>query len=228
MPSPGQRSPGTACLRVPGTEARAKSAGRTSSLEGLRALRSVDDSRELPAAASSRWEKGERAVGRGRARRRRTCARPPVRVLRVATWRDHFDAGLACGSIEPAPGCSRRWEASRRCWPSSASRSQVVRRVAPDARVRHPDRHRRTSRCTTVAGASAKAARITTISIGIGLLLAIGAGQFLQGVRYRVDGIEPAVLVTAPLILLAALLSASCIPALRATRVDATVAMRAE
>jgi predicted permease len=70
--------------------------------------------------------------------------------------------------------------------------------------------------------------RITTIGIGIGLLLALGAGQFLQGILYGVDGIEPVVLVTAPLILLAASLLASCIPALRATRVDPTVALRSE
>jgi ABC-type antimicrobial peptide transport system permease subunit len=70
--------------------------------------------------------------------------------------------------------------------------------------------------------------RITTIGIGIGLLLAVGAGQFLQGILYGVNGIEPVVLVTAPLILLAASLVASYIPALRATRVDPTVALRSE
>ena len=51
--------------------------------------------------------------------------------------------------------------------------------------------------------------RITAIGIGIGLLLALGAGQFLQGILYGVDGFEPVVLVTAPLILLAASLLAS-------------------
>lgn len=70
--------------------------------------------------------------------------------------------------------------------------------------------------------------RVTTIGIGIGLLLALGAGQFLQGMLYGVNGIEPVVLVTAPLILLAASLLASHIPALRATRVDPTVALRSD
>src|SRR5919106_502893 len=70
--------------------------------------------------------------------------------------------------------------------------------------------------------------RITTIGIGIGLLLAVGAGQFLQSILYGVNSIEPLVLMTAPLILLAASLLASYIPALRATRVDPTVALRSE
>jgi hypothetical protein len=65
---------------------------------------------------------------------------------------------------------------------------------------------------------------ITTIGIGIGLLLAMAAGQFLYGVR----NIDPVVLVTAPLILIAASLLASYIPARRATRVDPRVALRSE
>lgn len=70
--------------------------------------------------------------------------------------------------------------------------------------------------------------RITAIGIGIGLLLALGAGQLLQGFLYGVSGFEPLVLVAAPFALLAASLLASYIPALRATRVDPTVALRAE
>jgi putative ABC transport system permease protein len=70
--------------------------------------------------------------------------------------------------------------------------------------------------------------RTTTIGIGIGLLLALGAGQFLQGFLYGVNSIEPVVLVTAPLILLASSLLASYIPARRATKVDPMVALRSE
>ena len=70
--------------------------------------------------------------------------------------------------------------------------------------------------------------RITAIGIGIGLVLALGAGQFLQGILYGVNSIEPVVLLTAPLILLGASLLASFIPALRATKVDPTVALRSE
>ena len=70
--------------------------------------------------------------------------------------------------------------------------------------------------------------RVTAIGIGIGLLLALAAGQLLQGFLYEVSAFEPVVLVTAPLILLAASLLASYFPALRATRVDPTVALRSE
>jgi putative ABC transport system permease protein len=70
--------------------------------------------------------------------------------------------------------------------------------------------------------------RITGIGIGIGLVLAIGVGRFLQGMLYGINSVEPVVLIAAPLILLAASLLASLIPALRATRVDPTVALRAE
>ena len=70
--------------------------------------------------------------------------------------------------------------------------------------------------------------RITTVGIGIGLLLALGAGQLLQGILYGVDGFEPVVLLTAALTLFAASLLASYIPARRATKVDPTVALRSE
>jgi predicted permease len=70
--------------------------------------------------------------------------------------------------------------------------------------------------------------RTTAIGIGIGLLLAVGAGRLLQGILYGVNGIEPVVFVAAPVILIASSLLASFVPALRATRVDPTVALRAE
>jgi predicted permease len=70
--------------------------------------------------------------------------------------------------------------------------------------------------------------RVTAIGIGLGLLLALGAGQFLQGILYGIAGFEPVVLVTAPLILLAASLLASYLPAQRATKIDPTVALRSE
>jgi ABC-type lipoprotein release transport system permease subunit len=50
----------------------------------------------------------------------------------------------------------------------------------------------------------------------------------LQGFLYGVNAVEPVVLVTAPLILLASSLLAASVPALRATKVDPTVALRSE
>lgn len=70
--------------------------------------------------------------------------------------------------------------------------------------------------------------RVTAAGLAIGLLLALGAGQILQSLLYGVRSVEPLVLVTAPLVLLAASLAASFLPALRATRVNPTVALRAE
>jgi predicted permease len=70
--------------------------------------------------------------------------------------------------------------------------------------------------------------RVTAAGIAIGVLLAVGAGQLLAGILYGVNSVEPVVLVAAPLILLAASLLASYIPARRATKVDPTVALRAE
>jgi predicted permease len=70
--------------------------------------------------------------------------------------------------------------------------------------------------------------RTTIIGIGIGLLLALGAGQLLQGLLYGVDAVEPVVLIAAPLALLASSVLASYLPARRATRVDPTIALRSE
>jgi putative ABC transport system permease protein len=70
--------------------------------------------------------------------------------------------------------------------------------------------------------------RVTAIGIAIGVVLALGAGQIFQGILYGVDSVEPVVLLTAPLILFAASLLASFLPALRATKVDPTVALRSE
>jgi ABC-type lipoprotein release transport system permease subunit len=70
--------------------------------------------------------------------------------------------------------------------------------------------------------------RLTAIGIIIGLLLALGVGQFLQHMLYQVNSVEPVVMIAAPTVLIAASLLASLIPALRATRVDPTVALRTE
>jgi predicted permease len=149
-------------------------------------------------------------------------------ILRVETWRDHvlagFDAWLyqAGARVFSAFGAIALLLAVIGVY---GVKSYVVSRRTREFGIR------------IATGAYPRAlvwqvlregGRVTAIGIGIGLLLAIGAGQLLQGFLYGVDAIEPLVLVVAPLILLASSLLASYIPALRATRVDPTVALRAE
>jgi ABC-type antimicrobial peptide transport system permease subunit len=151
-----------------------------------------------------------------------------VPVLSVATWRDHFDAGLDARLLRAGAGAFSAFGGIALLLAVLGVygvKSYVVSRRTREFGIR------------IAIGAPPRAllwqvlredGRITTIGIGIGLLMAFGAGQFLHSILYGVNSIEPVVLVTAPLILLAASLLASYIPALRATRVDPTVALRSE
>jgi len=149
-------------------------------------------------------------------------------VLSVATWRDHLDAGFDARLLRAGAGVFSVFGGIALLLAVLGVygvKSYVVSRRTREFGIR------------IAIGAPPRAllwqvlregCRITTIGIGIGLLLALGAGQFLQSILYGVNSIEPVVLVTAPLILLGASLLASYIPALRATRVDPTVALRSE
>lgn len=149
-------------------------------------------------------------------------------VLSVATWRDHLDAGFDARILRVGAGVFSTFGGIALLLAVLGVygvKSYVVSRRTREFGIR------------IAIGAQPRAllwqvlregGRITTIGIGIGLLLALGAGQFLQGILYGVNSIEPVVLVTAPLILLTASLLASYIPALRAMRVDPTVALRSE
>lgn len=149
-------------------------------------------------------------------------------VLQIQTWRDHLNAGLdvwfyrAGARVFSAFGAIALLLAVIGVY---GVKSYVVSRRTREFGIR------------IATGASPRAlvwqvlregGRITAIGIGIGVLLALGAGQLLQGFLYEVDAVEPVVILVAPLILLASSLLASYIPALRATRVDPTVALRAE
>jgi predicted permease len=149
-------------------------------------------------------------------------------ILSVATWRDHLAAGLdvwmyrAGAGVFSAFGLIALLLAVLGLY---GVKSYVVSRRMREFGIR------------IAIGAEPRAllwqvlregGRITATGIGIGLVLAIGAGQFLQSILYGVNRIEPLVLVIAPVILLAASILASCLPALRATRVDPTVALRSE
>jgi len=149
-------------------------------------------------------------------------------VLSVATWRDHLDAGLEVLIARAGAGVFSAFGGIALLLVVLGVygvKSYVVSRRTREFGIRialgaHPR--------ALLWQVLREGGRITAIGIGIGLVLALGAGQFLQGILYGVNGIEPVVLVTALLILLAASLLASYIPALRATRVDPTVALRSE
>jgi predicted permease len=151
-----------------------------------------------------------------------------VPVVRLATWRDHLDASIEMWLYRSG---------ARVC--SAFGGIALLLAVIGVYGVKSYIVSRRTREfgIRIAVGAHPRAllwqvlregGRITAFGIGIGLLLALGAGQVLQNVLYGVNSVEPVVLMTAPLILLAASLMASFIPALRATRVDPTVALRSE
>ena len=62
----------------------------------------------------------------------------------------------------------------------------------------------------------------------IGSTLALGAGRWLQPLLFEQSARDPLVLMAVAMILLLVALCASLVPALRATRVDPTTALRAE
>ena len=149
-------------------------------------------------------------------------------VLRVETWRDHLDASLdiwlyrAGARVFSAFGGIALLLAVIGVY---GIKSYVVSRRTREFGIRLAIGARPRVLLWQVLR---EGSRITTVGIGIGLLLALGAGQVLQGILYGVDGFEPVVLVTAALILFTSSLLASYIPARRATKVDPTVALRSE
>jgi len=64
--------------------------------------------------------------------------------------------------------------------------------------------------------------------IVIGLLLAIATGKILNGMLYQVGALDPVAFSTAPLLLAAATLLATWLPARRATRITPMMALRTE
>ena len=151
-----------------------------------------------------------------------------VPILRIQTWRDHLAAGLD----------ALVYRAGARVFSTFAAIALLLAVIGVyGVKSYVVSRRTREFGIRIATGAQPRAlvwqvlsegGRITAIGIGIGLLLALAAGQLLQGFLYEVRGFEPVVLVTAPLILLVSSLVASYIPALRATRVDPTVALRVE
>jgi predicted permease len=149
-------------------------------------------------------------------------------IVRLETWRDHLDTGLdswiyrAGATVFSAFGGIALLLAVIGVY---GVKSYVVSRRTREFGIRiatgaHPR--------ALLWQVMKEGGRITAIGLGIGLLLAVAAGRLLQGFLYGVEALAPVVLVLTPLILLASSLLASYIPALRATRVDPTVALRSE
>ena len=149
-------------------------------------------------------------------------------IVRLETWRDHLDTGLdswiyrAGATVFSAFGGIALLLAVIGVY---GVKSYVVSRRTREFGIRiatgaHPR--------ALLWQVMKEGGRITAIGLGIGLLLSIAAGRLLQGFLYGVEALAPVVLVLTPLILLASSLLASYIPALRATRVDPTVALRSE
>jgi ABC-type antimicrobial peptide transport system permease subunit len=62
----------------------------------------------------------------------------------------------------------------------------------------------------------------------LGLLLAIGTGKILSGILYEVGALDPVAFTAAPLVLAAAALVATWLPARRATQINPIQALRTE
>ena len=64
--------------------------------------------------------------------------------------------------------------------------------------------------------------------VAIGLLLAAATGRILSGMLYQVGALDPIAFSSAPLLLGAATLIATWLPARRATRISPMTALRAD
>jgi len=62
----------------------------------------------------------------------------------------------------------------------------------------------------------------------LGILLAMAGGKILSGILYQVGAFDPIAFTTAPIVLAAAALVATWLPARRATRVNPLQALRTE
>ena len=69
---------------------------------------------------------------------------------------------------------------------------------------------------------------LTLAGLAVGVPIALLMGRLLDAILYDVSGFDPLVFVIAPLVLATASMSASYIPARRATRVNPLSALRTE
>ena len=74
----------------------------------------------------------------------------------------------------------------------------------------------------------AQGSRLATVGITVGLVAAFALQGFVKQLLYGIEPSDPLTFTVVPLVLVVVAMAASLIPALRATRVDPAVAMRAE
>jgi ABC-type antimicrobial peptide transport system permease subunit len=67
-----------------------------------------------------------------------------------------------------------------------------------------------------------------TSGVALGLLLAAGTGKLISGMLYNVGALDPLAFTIAPVVLAAAALLATWLPARRATRISPMAALRTE
>jgi ABC-type antimicrobial peptide transport system permease subunit len=68
----------------------------------------------------------------------------------------------------------------------------------------------------------------TVVGIAVGVPAALAVGRMLRSMLYEVEPDDPAMIAIAAAVLGLSSLLASCLPALRAARVDPLVALRTE
>jgi len=84
------------------------------------------------------------------------------------------------------------------------------------------------SRRDVLALVVGKALRLTAVGLGVGVVLAAGAGQLLRSQIFGVSPLDPVTFVGVVLLLGAVALLAAWLPARRAARVDPIIALQAE
>jgi ABC-type antimicrobial peptide transport system permease subunit len=70
--------------------------------------------------------------------------------------------------------------------------------------------------------------RLTAVGLGVGVVLAAGAGQLLRSQIFGVSPFDPVTFVTVMALLAAVAFVAAFVPARRAARVDPIIALQAE
>jgi predicted permease len=83
-------------------------------------------------------------------------------------------------------------------------------------------------RSQVISGVLRQTAVLIVIGVGIGLAAAMGLTRYLEGMLFGLTPLDPVSFVAASLLFLVVALLAAYVPARRATRVDPTVALRAE